>query len=94
MFYTNLSVKEKKGDIYISSCVYGVKIELNSNLLTQFSKILRGDFTRTYTSHQFIVAPNTSTPLEQMRLVFRRILDDGERTIAMPFLIKCTYCIQ
>lgn len=62
MFYANLSVEEKD-DIYISSYAHGVKIYLNSNVLVQILEILRGDFTRTFASHQFIEAPNTPTSL-------------------------------
>jgi hypothetical protein len=93
-FYANLSVKENKDDIYLSTFVYSVKIELNSNVLAQILEIPRGDFTRTYDSHQFLKEPHTLTSLYQMRLLFGRILDDSERTIAMPYLVKCIYCIQ
>ena len=93
-FYANLSVKKNKDDIYLSTFVYSVKIELNSNVLAQILEIPRGDFTRTYDSHQFLKAPHTLTSLYQMRLLFGRILDDSEKTIAMPYLVKCIYCIQ
>ena len=64
MFYANLSVKEKRDDIYISNYVYDVKIKLNSNILAQVFEIPMRDFTRTYASHQFIEAPNTPTPFD------------------------------
>jgi hypothetical protein len=63
MFYANSSVEEKDDDIYISSYAHGVKIYLNSNVLVQILEIIRGDFTRTFASHQFIEAPNTPTSL-------------------------------
>lgn len=92
LFYVNLSFKEKRDDIYLSSYVYGVKIELNSNILAQIFYIPRGDFTRTYVSYQFIKTPNTPTPLDQMRLMFDRTFDDGEMTIVMPLsCLKCIY---
>jgi hypothetical protein len=75
----------------LSSYVYDVKIELNSNVLAQILEIPRANFTRTYVSYQFIEAPNTPTPLDQMRLVFGRTWDDGERTIAM--FLSCLKCI-
>jgi hypothetical protein len=75
----------------LSSYVYGVKIELNSNVLAQILEIPRANFTKTCVSYQFIKAPNTPNPLDQMRLVFRRTLDDGERIIAM--FLSCLKCI-
>jgi len=84
MFYANLSVKKKRDDIYLSSFVYGVKIKLNSNVLTQILEIPKERITRTFASHQFIEAPNILTSLDQMTLAFGRIVDDSERIIVMP----------
>jgi hypothetical protein len=71
MFYANLSVKKKRDDIYLSSFVYGVKIKLNSNVLTQILKIPEERITRTYASHQFIEEPNILTSLDQMISVWK-----------------------